>query len=160
MRIIPYRDIYRKQWEALFEKYWFDILDNDTSSPEQRERESRFLDDFILRQLRDGIIRLDIAVQTGVLKGFILYQVDSPKSDWCKRPGWGCIREFCVAPEAHRQGIGRALLSHAEKRLKEQGASQVYLQSFPSADGFYEKCGYVDSGELGVHQEKIYIRTI
>lgn len=160
MRIIPYKAAYNKQWEDLFAEYWFDILGNTPDPPERRDRELRFLSEFILRQLQAGVIRLDIAVRKGVLNGFILYQIDSPKSDWCKKPGWGCIREFCILPAAHRQGIGRELLTHAERQLKEQGASQVYLQSFPAADGFYEKCGYADSGETGVHDQKIYIKSI
>ncbi len=55
-----------------------------------------------------------------------------------------CLREMVVATEAQRRGLGSRLLAEAERRLRAQGVSEVYLLT-SRGNGtaeFYEKNGY------------------
>ena len=50
-----------------------------------------------------------------------------------------------VAPEAQRQGVGRALMRHAESRARELGLNRVRLDvrnANPNGIRFYEALGY------------------
>ncbi|WP_423921752.1 GNAT family acetyltransferase [Frigoribacterium sp. 2-23] len=57
--------------------------------------------------------------------------------------GW--IHYFAVSPDHRREGIGRALLSHAEQALARRGCAKVQLQVRPdnlAVLDFYEAAGY------------------
>lgn len=57
--------------------------------------------------------------------------------------GW--INYLAVAPELQRKGLGRLMMSEAEKRLREQGCPKINLQVRTSNRGviaFYERLGY------------------
>lgn len=99
------------------------------------------LTDFIDRQCESGIIRLDMAMDGENCIGFSVYQIDTPESDWCKRPGWGFIREYYVAPPYRKQGLGRQLAAHTEQCLQQMGAKQLYLTS-TEAVPFWQRCGW------------------
>lgn len=99
------------------------------------------LSDFIDRQCSLGILRISLAVEEDTLIGFSVYQIDQPESDWYKRPGWGFIREFYIAPEFRCRNYGRQLAQHTEQALREMGAENLYLTS---GDGipFWQRCGW------------------
>ncbi len=57
--------------------------------------------------------------------------------------GW--INYLAVAPDLQRQGLGRRMMSEAEKRLHEQGCPKINLQvrtSNRDVIAFYERLGY------------------
>src|ERR1700750_1840154 len=57
----------------------------------------------------------------------------------------GVINSLAVAPSARRAGIGLALMSEAERMLREAGCPKVNLQvraTNDSAVGFYEALGF------------------
>ncbi len=57
--------------------------------------------------------------------------------------GW--INYLAVAPGLQRKGLGRWMMSEAEKRLREQGCPKINLQVRASNRGviaFYERLGY------------------
>lgn len=62
----------------------------------------------------------------------------------------GYIMLFAVAPGMHGQGIGRALLSHAEAALFAVSSSIMLLVSDfnDEAQRFYRRCGYAQVGAL------------
>lgn len=105
------------------------------------------LTDFIDRQCESGIIRLDMVMEGHDCIGFSVYQIDAPESDWCKRPGWGFIREFYVIPAYRAQGTGAALAAHTEQALRAMGASQLYLTA-TEAVPFWQRCGWQLTEEL------------
>ena len=105
------------------------------------------LSDLIDRMCLDGTIRVDMAMAGDVFAGFSVYQIDTPESDWCKRPGWGFIREFYVVPAYRAQGTGAALAAHTEQSLRAMGASQLYLTS-TEAVPFWQRCGWHLTEEL------------
>ncbi len=56
-----------------------------------------------------------------------------------------------VAPEAHRRGVGRALVAHASARLGELTV-EVYERN-ASAAAFYRSCGFQEAGRKTVDDE-------
>jgi len=57
--------------------------------------------------------------------------------------------DMAVAPEAQRQGIGRALLEHAAKVARKWPGDAIWLDAYDApagAGGFYASCGYREAG--------------
>jgi len=100
----------------------------------------------ITQSVKDAIIYLDILHLDDTPVGFIMYQVDSPKSNWCEREGWGFIREMYVRKDCRKQGYGKILVSHAENELKKLSVPYIYLTS--SNDSFWLSVGYVGTDEI------------
>jgi len=98
---------------------------------------------FILDQWRKGLIHIELCMTDLAAAGFSIYQIDHPESDWCKRPGWGFIREFYIRPESRRKGLGHAMAAHVVAALKDMGTAQVYLTS-DNAVAFWQHCGFTD----------------
>lgn len=101
-------------------------------------------------QYLEDIITIDIVKLGEEIAGFIIYQIDSEKSDWCEKPGSGFIREFYIAPTHRRKNLGSLLIKRSDQMLKKMGAKDVYLASAKD-DGviaFYEKNGYQRTGKL------------
>lgn len=136
-----------------FEKQFIDYNNNDLRMQEEDPR-------ITSEVLREKIVPLFIGVQErgagsialcyggGVCAGFVCFQVDSEQSDWCKRPGWGLIREFRIAPEFRCRGFGRALAEYAEKKLRER-TDRLYLTAHDEAAlKFWAACGFSATGEV------------
>jgi len=59
------------------------------------------------------------------------------------------LLDMAVAPEAQRQGVGRALLAHAAVVAREWPADAIRLDAYDApagAGGFYAACGYHEVG--------------
>jgi predicted GNAT family N-acyltransferase len=61
--------------------------------------------------------------------------------------GQAKLRQMAVKTGYEGQGIGRRMLLSLEALLASQGMTQLSLHARISAAGFYEKLGYVRSGE-------------
>lgn len=62
------------------------------------------------------------------------------------------LQHLWVLPKVMGQRIGRALFTHAAERAREQGCTEMKIESDPNAEGFYarmgaERCG-VRRGDL------------
>lgn len=64
------------------------------------------------------------------------------------------MRQVAVASDCQRQGIGKALVSYAERYAAQHGYTEITAHARESALPFYEKLGYTRSGdrfvELGI----------
>jgi GNAT superfamily N-acetyltransferase len=56
------------------------------------------------------------------------------------------MRQVAVIPEMQRQGIGEALVEHAEALARQRGFRRMFLNARESAVPFYEKLGYARCG--------------
>ena len=117
--------------------YFRDDLKKDWPEEIIRER----IAGLILKQYEDGLIRILLAFQQETPVGFAVYQFDSANSDWCKRPGWGFIREFHISRPFRAAGFGRFLAAETERCLRDTGAENVYLTT-SEALPFWLRCGY------------------
>ena len=58
------------------------------------------------------------------------------------------IESLYVSPAAARLGVGASLLTHAERQIRDAGASIAYLDASPNAEAFYARRGYRRGGEV------------
>lgn len=62
---------------------------------------------------------------------------------------WLHIRQFFVAPDWRRQGVGRRLMAQAEVEARARGCIGVYLDTFEeNAALFYERLGFSRCGRI------------
>lgn len=112
----------------------------------------------IIERVKKQVVFLDLMKINSKSIGFIMYQIDSPKSDWCQKEGFGFIREVYVDKELRNQGLGKFLVSHAEQSLKDKNVEQIYLTSDNNAT-FWNQCGYTITNEIGYRNKNpIYIK--
>ena len=143
MIIKPYDSTMRQIFEEMLVTYFLTDLQSDIPEDILRGK----LLDLIISNAEKRIYHLSIAFEGGAPIGFSIYQIDTPDSDWCKRPGWGFIREFYISAPYRRKGYGTKLAAFSEKQLRALGAEHLYLTS-DGAAAFWESCGFSNSHEL------------
>lgn len=141
MQILPYDPGMNTPLADLLVEYFTDM---DAGIPENTIR-TKILSLFLQGCARNAL-EIALATEADHCIGFSIYQIDSGNSDWCKRPGWGCIREFYIRPDRRRQGLGQELAGWTENRLREMGATHLYLTA-DDALAFWTFCGFVNSHE-------------
>ncbi len=62
-------------------------------------------------------------------------------------PGTVRLRQMAVHKNLQGKGVGRALMQFAENIARDRGFRKITMHARKSATGFYEKLGYVVSGE-------------
>ena len=105
----------------------------------------------------DDIVLVAIATVSGEAVGFSVYQVDTLKSDWCKKEGWGFMREVYIAKEYRKQGIGTTLTQYCERKLYQMGVENIYLTA-DDAIVFWENLGYTQTVKKGLHDTTVLIK--
>jgi ribosomal protein S18 acetylase RimI-like enzyme len=86
-----------------------------------------------------------VAIAGGAVVGFVTF---GPSRDE-DAVGMGEIYALYVDPGCHRGGVGRLLMAHARRRLKEQGFAAAVLwvlQGNERAASFYEREGWKPDG--------------
>lgn len=61
--------------------------------------------------------------------------------------GQAKLRQMAVANHMHGQGIGLALVTHAEAELRQRGITHIVTDARIEAHGFYARMGYKVEGE-------------
>ena len=87
-----------------------------------------------------------VAVLGGQVAGFIGL---SALPSFVRNSPNGRIIVLTVGEAHRRQGVGRALIAHAEAWFAERGVARISLTSGshrPEAHAFYRACGYADTG--------------
>jgi GNAT superfamily N-acetyltransferase len=91
-----------------------------------------------LEQITDG--RTIVAENAGQLLGFaVVLRRDDGDAE---------LDGLFVDPVQWRRGIGRALVEHAERLAKAEGATNLWVIANTRALGFYDSCGFVTVGEV------------
>jgi GNAT superfamily N-acetyltransferase len=111
------------------------------------EQQSEELCKDLTQQVNAQIQSLGLLFLNGVAKGFINYQVDSPKSDWCEKETWGFIREVYIARDIREKGYGKKLVVYAENKLRGLSVPNIYLTT-DEAKEFWIKLGYCVTGDI------------
>lgn len=145
------KELFRDQ----FVRYAKEDLGDDMPERALREKICRGVFE---KNWKSGVSQIAIAFADGEPAGFAIYQVDTPDSDWCKRPGWGLIREFCIVPAARRRGYGRALAAYAVEGLRRR-TGKLYLTAHDAAAAkFWTACGFQDTGIVNDNGTRIMER--
>lgn len=151
VEIYPYRNIDKADFIRMFCTYFRTDFKYDIS-----DKKSEELCNNIANSVMAGVTALDMLAVNGELVGFISYQIDSQKSDWCEREGWGFIREVYISYIMRRKGIGSILVDHAEMVLYDKGTKHIYLTS-DEAGEFWRSCGYTETQSLStINHDTIY----
>ena len=137
--VSPLKDNTQKEFERLFAEYYTE-LDCGEDIP-------HLLEEYILPDLKAGLICIDILKDGETFAGFVIYQKDDIDNEWNFKEGWGDIREIYVIPSLRRQGLGKFLLYTAEMKLREAGAEKSYCLPSDDAEEFFKACGYVRGNE-------------
>ncbi len=114
----------------------------DLGAPFSEEQVRATAVDQFSRLAQRGAAPIVLAVHEDTPVGFVIFQIDSPGSDWNDRPGWGFVRELYVAPTFRGQGVGSTLLAIAAQVLSESGAQDAYALATPDSLGFWERAGW------------------
>ena len=129
---------------------------NEDFKIEMEEHKAEKICQLIGQSSLDHIAPLDLLFLDGQVEGFICYQVDSEKSDWCQRPGWGFIREIYIRKNMRGQGLGKILLSHGENKLRSMGTKDIYLTS-DGSERFWLSMGYKKTLDISpINHDPIY----
>lgn len=68
------------------------------------------------------------------------------------------LRKFAALPERQGNGIGSMLLKHIIERLKEKGVTHFWCDARESAQGFYQRFGFVRESEIFYKSEVPYYK--
>lgn len=137
MIVYPYDKTMKKALIQMMLSYFPEV---DAGIPDEIIQGKLF--DLIQSQHNTGILQILICFSETEAIGFSLFQIDDPKSDWCKRPGWGLIREFYIRPEFRRKGYGQQMENQTVKALRGVGAENLYLTADNRAIPFWIRCGW------------------
>lgn len=89
----------------------------------------------------------DRAAKAIATKSVWVTEFGSKVVGWVEVSG-ATIESLYVSPAAARLGVGSALLTHAERQIRDAGASIAYLDASPNAEAFYACRGYRRAGEV------------
>jgi len=91
-----------------------------------------------------------LCVVDGEVIGFAIGQVDTKENtQWCRREGWGFIREFYIDPAHRRKGYATLMYRVLEGKILSHGAKDLYLTTATATGvSFWESVGYADSGQI------------
>lgn len=100
--------------------------------------------DFTARQLAEEKEDIHVAAYLdGALVGCVLLRaMDRSHSAVVK------LRQMAVDPGHQRRGIGAQILAFAERLAAERGYREIVLHARETAAPFYERAGYVPTGEI------------
>ena len=137
LRVSPLCDKTHSAVEKLFTEYYTE-LDCGENIP-------HLLEEYILPDIKSGLVRAELLTDNDTPAGFILYQTDDVGNEWNLREGWGDVREIFVIPSLRRNGYGRFLLYTAEMKLRESGTHKAYCLPVDGTESFFTACGYQKS---------------
>lgn len=132
--ISPLHDDTLGEFGKLFTDYYAELGCDDDCA--------HLLGEYIVPDLKAGLIRIDYMTENGEPAGFCIYQTDGIENDWNFKEGWGDIREIYVKREKRRQGLGRFLLLTAEMKLRESNVNAAYALPAEGSEPFFSACGY------------------
>lgn len=139
IRCYPLKDVKKEDFCKLFCAYYDELGCEDDAE--------HLLEEYVLPDCLCGLLSIDLIDEDGETAGFVIYQTDGIENEWCRKEGFGDVREIYVAPSLRRRGLGKFMLFTAEMKLKESGAAQAYALPCEGAEEFFAACGYKDSGE-------------
>lgn len=129
-----------------FSQMFYTYFKEDFKIDIDEEKASRICDQ-IATDVEAGIVSLAILMVDHNYVGFINFQVDSPKSDWCEKEGWGFIREIYIKRKYRHLGFGKQLINYVENCFRKENIHQIYLTSDEN-DSFFDACGYRKTNQV------------
>ena len=150
------RDFAQADYKAL-EKMLITYFSDDLGVTASEEKIIDQVVNVIYKHWVAGNCLIAIVTQNDTPIGFAQYQIDTPQSDWCRKEGWGFLREVYIDKSCRKQGLGMQLARYCEDKLYQQGVTNLYLTA-DDAIAFWEKLGYVQIEEKGNHDTIVLVK--
>lgn len=90
--------------------------------------------------------------------GFVLWGKDIEGGAFSEVPGRGTILEIGLAEKFQKCGFGRELVRFAENQLNTMDISGLYVLAYGPAQGFWERCGYRNSGKIAASGLPVFLK--
>ena len=119
-QIVDYEASMRPEWEVMVSTYWIQDLGESGTTETIRE-----ICDMVEQQWESSMVSVAVLQSEGKSIGFCVYQIDTPASDWCKRQGWGMLREFYVEKSYRGRGFGKAVFKELARIAKERKCGRL-----------------------------------
>ena len=74
-----------------------------------------------------------------------------------EKPDEYLIGRIAVVAKRRGEGVGRRLLGYAEEHILSLGGKGAVIHAQCTAQGFYERCGYMPAGEVEYEQGRAHI---
>jgi len=113
----------QQEWDKYYQLRW-EVLRMPWNQPVGSEKDNS----------EDGAIHFIAIDETNEISGVCRLQKNSETE--------GQIRFMAVSEKAQGKGIGKLLITAAEKKAKELGMNYIILQSRENAVPFYQACNY------------------
>ena len=78
------------RFKGMFANYYAELGCDDDAE--------HLLDEYVLPDMRAGLVNIAVAEAENGPCGFVVWQVDSIENEWCMREGEGTVRELFVEP--------------------------------------------------------------
>lgn len=153
MHIQFYSPALQESFDTLFVAYFLEDLQVAATEAGIRSKLCPFIHNLWEKQ----IIRIDLLILETEPIGFSIYQIDTPESDWCKKEGWGFIREFYIHPDFRHLGYGTLLANHTVAMLSQMGSAQIYLTA-DDAREFWLRCGFHQTEEICSNDLPVFVK--
>ena len=150
MIILPVTQDQHDEFRRLLTCYYRDGAD-DATPQETLDAFISLLFDLCQKNVISGGIAYE-----GAPIGFVLWGRDTADFPFSNKPGFGTILEIGVTPSMRRMGLGKMLVEYAERAL---GRGRCYVCAYGPAERFWQKCGYVATGEIAQNGLRIYEKT-
>lgn len=149
MKYVPIIKTDYALFHQLLNRYYREGEDAETPQ-EEIDSFIQYLFDLCVREKISGCIAYE-----NVPVGFVLWNIDTPDGVFSNKPGYGTILEIGITHDHRGQGLGRQLAAYAESQMEVTGC---YVCAYGPAERFWEKCGYLDSGEIAQNGLKLYVK--
>lgn len=155
IEIIAYTENDLMDFKRMFANYFRDDFNIDISDEGLDKLCNKISEDVL-----SCVLFLELMKVNGLCVGFINSQIDSAKSDWNEREGWGFIRETYIQKKYRGKGLGKRLVDRAESNFLKMNVKKVYLTSDDSKE-FWLSCGYKFTGDISkINKDPIFEKYI
>jgi len=145
------------QFSAIFTEYFADVFQHTPQDAPKAEDMPEVIQWYLNDTNHEDACVL-LAYKNTEIAGFVVAHIDQPHKNWCVKENWFCLREIYVMPKHRKDGIAKQLVNAAEAALAHFKPTGHYL-TCDSGLGFWEKMGYVNTGELlALNNSYIYIK--
>ena len=115
---------------------------------------------FLFGKVISGELRGCFAKTGQTCIGFALWALDTEDFAFSQLPGYGTILEIGLIPSCRGAGRGKELVTHVERCLRREQATQCYVCAYDPAQPFWRRCGYIPSGQTATNGLPIMTKPI
>jgi len=145
-RIVDYCDMYCDDVSNIVTRNLMEINIKDYGIEKVKKDAMRFTPEMIAEYSKTRKFYIARSGETTVGTISVVKNIHGGEYDYV-------ILTVFVLPEEHGKGIGRLLIEHAERHIKDLGGKTVSIPASITAHSFYNKLGYEDIHDKEPHPD-------